>query len=89
MDVDEDLYLVRNQICDWALITSVILGIPTCLASLSRWPTIGWHWVIGLQSVFTVVLIVIVLNRKSIAYSIRAGFLVAAEAEAEPDAWRS
>ncbi len=78
MDVDEDLYLVRNQICDWALITSVILGIPTCLASLSRWPTIGWHWVIGLQSVFTVVLIVIVLNRKSIAYRVRAGFLVVA-----------
>ena len=78
MDVDEDLFRVRNQICDWALITSVIFGVPTCLASLLRWPTIGWHWVIGLQAVFTVVLVLVALNRKTIAYPIRAGFLVAA-----------
>ena len=76
MDVYEDLNRVRNQICDWVLIISVIFGVPACLGSLSRWQTIGWHWVIGLHCTFTLILVGVALFRHRIPYNARAGFLV-------------
>lgn len=78
MDVFQDLRTVRNQICDWVLVTCAIVGVPAALASLSRVYTIGWHWIIAIHCACAVLLVFLAVYRRSVAFHLRAGFLIGA-----------
>lgn len=78
MEVNQDLQVVRDQICNWVLITSAVFGVPATAAILSRQSTIGWHWVVGFHVCLGVLLVLIVCFRKYLSFATRSGFLIGA-----------
>ena len=76
MEVNHDLQQVRNQICNWVLITVSICGIPALIGSLLRSYTIGLQWVMGIQVVALTLVVSFVFFNRVIPYPLRAGYVV-------------
>ena len=71
-----ELYVVRNQICNWILMTFSVFAIFGVSASLWRIKDIGWLNIMGLHIVGVLVLWGLTLFRKKIPYNYRAVYVV-------------
>jgi diguanylate cyclase (GGDEF)-like protein len=72
----KDLQLVRGNVCDRTLVVFALISVPALAASLSRIPSIGWSWVMGVQITTVALLYIITIFRESIPYYLRAGYIV-------------
>jgi len=72
----DDLRHVRSRICSIMLFATAILALPATSASVYRSVSIGWQWEMGLHIATTTFIWVILIFRKSIPYTVRAGSLV-------------
>lgn len=75
-DTFDDLRHVRTRICDLMLLASAVLGVPAAAASVLRYPSTGWQWVMGVHVATAVMFWLLLIFRKSIPYPVRAGTLV-------------
>ena len=71
-----DIQASRQRICTTFLVTISIIAVPALAASLSRISEIGWQPVMGVHIVLAVMLWGMALMRRSLPYSIQAGFIV-------------
>ncbi len=67
---------IRSDVCDTTLVWITAIAIPMLSFSVSRVREIGWQPVIGLHMVLVVLLAVVTLFRRRIAYAARAFLLV-------------
>lgn len=71
-----DLQQARSRICDMMLAASAVFAVPAVLASLYRAMANDWPWVIWLHIAAAVSLWGLLIFRKSIPYTFRAGSIV-------------
>ncbi|MCW9035652.1 MAG: response regulator [Alphaproteobacteria bacterium] len=73
---EEAIEIARGNILNGFLIATSIIAIPALIASISRIPSIGWHFTIGIHMVLAVVIWITTVLRKNISYSTKAWIIV-------------